>query len=103
MVAEVRLDGCSLTKSPPLVGPDARASLFHGEVTLGLGHAHRPVESQPEPIDGVTVLGEAGIDLDERHLGRRPCREPDVHVVHHVTLVATPPLVLRLGPRCLGA
>ena len=96
VIAEVRLDGRSLAESPPLVGPDAWARLFECEVTLRLGHAHRPVEGESEPIDRVTVLGEPGVDLDEGRLGCRPCREPDMHVVHHVALVATPSLVLGL-------
>ena len=99
----MRLDRRGLPEPLPFVGADSRPGLFDGEVPLGLRHAHGPVERQPEPVDDVTRFGKRRVDLDERRLGSRPGREPDLHVVHHPALVATPSFVLGFGSRPIGA
>ena len=103
VVAEVRLDRRRLAEPLPLIRRDAWPGLFDREMSFGLGHTHRPVESKAEPVDGVPGLGQAGVYFGQRGLRGRPRREADVHVVHHAALIAAASLVLRFGPGLIGA
>ena len=97
VVADVRLDRHRLREPLPLVRSDAWPGLLHRQVPLRLRHAHRPIERQTEAIDAVALCSERSVHGAQRILGGLPRRETDVHVVHHLALVAAATLVVHLG------